>query len=106
MAFATKKEFLALARRVEEVELKLAGHGKEPTEPETVEVPDIESLLGDEEPEQEQAFEIVDKKVTDLLVEAGYTSKDQVAAASDEELRSISGVGPKVLEYIRAAVEE
>lgn len=101
MAFATKKEFNLLAKRVEELELKLASYGKEPAEPTAVTIPDIETAL-DDEPDNE--FVIVDKDVTDLLIDAGFTTIEAVAAASDEELRAIKGIGPSTLNKIRTAV--
>lgn len=102
MAFPTRKEFVSLVRRVEELELKLASYGKEPAEPTAVTIPDIETALDNDEPDDD--FVIVDKDVTDLLIDAGFTTKEAVAAASDEELRAIKGIGPSTLNKIRTAV--
>lgn len=97
MSSPTRREFNLLARRVDELELKLQSIGKKEFEPETDSIPDIEEVVG---------FRVIDQKITDLLVGAGFTSKKLVSAASDEALLAISGIGPRVLEKIRAAVEE
>jgi Helix-hairpin-helix domain/Archaeal TRASH domain len=38
------------------------------------------------------------------LIDAGYWQLEQLATADEETLRSISGVGPKTIEQIRAAL--
>lgn len=35
------------------------------------------------------------------LVESGYTTVDQLAAASDDELAAVDGVGKRTIEFIR-----
>jgi transcription termination/antitermination protein NusA len=45
----------------------------------------------------------VSDKLVQKLVEAGYTSQDQIAAASVEALSEVPGVGPKTAEKILAA---
>ena len=46
----------------------------------------------------------VPDKAIELLKAAGFISNDDVAGASDEELRAIEGIGPSYLEKIRAAL--
>ena len=45
----------------------------------------------------------VDSHGMALLISAGYTSADQVRAASDDDLLAIDGIGPKTVEVIRNA---
>lgn len=46
----------------------------------------------------------VSAEVVQALTEAGYDSIDELAAAEDDELKAVAGVGPATLKKIRAAV--
>lgn len=45
-----------------------------------------------------------DERIIGALIAAGYDTVEKVRAASDEELRSVDGIGPKSLAAIRKAL--
>jgi hypothetical protein len=45
----------------------------------------------------------VGQELADRLAAAGYGTPEAAAAASDEQLRAVEGVGPKTIERLRAA---
>lgn len=49
-------------------------------------------------------IEGLDDKANALLGQAGYATAREVQRASDEELKAIDGIGPKLLKDIREAV--
>ena len=56
------------------------------------------------EPEEEGKRAILDslsEKISAALVEAGLDSPQSIAAASDEDLLNVPGVGPKTVEKLR-----
>lgn len=47
--------------------------------------------------------DLLEADLASTLEAAGYTTADQLRAATDEELDAVSGIGPKSVEKIRAA---
>jgi len=84
MAFATVKEVKELEARLAALEEKLAVGLPAPSIENVITLHDV---LGDE--------------LAGLLSGAGYSSVEAVKIASDDDLRSISGVGPATLKKIR-----
>jgi hypothetical protein len=88
------ERLLALETSVAELR-ELVGAGKPATTPEPV-IKNEPSAL------EQLAQWLGNARLAAVLVRAGYTSADAVAAAPDEALLAIDGVGEKALAAIRA----
>ncbi len=88
---AKKQEILAAMT-------SMMGGGEEAAEEGETAAEAVAEAGGDEE-----AFHIpgVPEKVLAALLEAGLAAPDAIQHASDEQLRSVPGVGPKTLEHLR-----
>lgn len=99
MSFPNMKQFAALKEKVGELEARIQGlEGYVPPgTPEPEVVPSIEDTL--------PLNELLGDKIAGLLVGKGFASVDLVAAASDEELNAITGIGAATVRTIREALE-
>jgi predicted flap endonuclease-1-like 5' DNA nuclease len=85
MTSTTIKQFKKLEKRVAALE-EILGE---------VSVPSVESVI--------TLSSAYGYDLAKLLQENGFSTVEQVAVASDDELRSIKGIGPALLNQIRAA---
>jgi DNA integrity scanning protein DisA with diadenylate cyclase activity len=85
MAFATNKRVNELEKRIEALEERLGE----------VPVPSVESVI--------TLNSVYGEDLAALLQENGYSTVEQVALASDEDLLAVKGIGPASLKQIRSA---
>lgn len=74
--------------------------------------PTLEQLFGapeaaapvEAEAPPEAVVDPLPDSVIDTLAAAGYAGAEDIAAAPDEELLALPGIGPATLDHIRAAI--
>lgn len=58
----------------------------------------------EDDPAPKPAFSRLPGEIVDLLVGYGFTTETHVAAATDEELLKVKGIGPSALSRIRSLI--